>query len=79
MQSLKKSFGEKKAVRDITFKVEKGEILGLLGPNGAGKTTSLSMVTAEMRPDKGEVRFSLLDNFLRREVFICVLVFRTML
>lgn len=53
---MKKSFGHKKAVRDITFKVQKGEILGLLGPNGAGKTTSLNMVTADLRPDKGEVR-----------------------
>ncbi|MFE9659823.1 alpha/beta fold hydrolase [Streptomyces sp. NPDC005955] len=44
------------AVRDLSFRVEKGQVLGLLGPNGAGKTTTLRMLMGLIRPDQGEVR-----------------------
>ncbi|MER6051018.1 CocE/NonD family hydrolase [Streptomyces sp. NPDC001793] len=44
------------AVRDLTFRVERGQVLGLLGPNGAGKTTTLRMLMGLIRPDGGEVR-----------------------
>ena len=44
IENIKKKFGEKIAVDDITFEVNKGEILGILGPNGAGKTTTISMI-----------------------------------
>ncbi|MGW9427664.1 alpha/beta fold hydrolase [Streptomyces decoyicus] len=44
------------AVRDLTFRVEKGQVLGLLGPNGAGKTTTLRMLMGLIRPDEGEIR-----------------------
>ncbi|MER6284093.1 CocE/NonD family hydrolase [Streptomyces sviceus] len=44
------------AVRDLSFRVEKGQVLGLLGPNGAGKTTTLRMLMGLIRPDGGEVR-----------------------
>ncbi|MGD3107176.1 alpha/beta fold hydrolase [Streptomyces sp. YGL11-2] len=44
------------AVRDLTFRVERGQVLGLLGPNGAGKTTTLRMLMGLIRPDAGEVR-----------------------
>ncbi|MCC2277897.1 alpha/beta fold hydrolase [Streptomyces sp. ET3-23] len=44
------------AVRDLAFRVERGQVLGLLGPNGAGKTTTLRMLMGLIRPDGGEIR-----------------------
>ncbi|MFF3511200.1 alpha/beta fold hydrolase [Streptomyces sp. NPDC002573] len=44
------------AVRDVSFRVEKGQVLGLLGPNGAGKTTTLRMLMGLIKPDGGEIR-----------------------
>ncbi|MFE0352847.1 alpha/beta fold hydrolase [Streptomyces nigra] len=44
------------AVRELSFRVEKGQVLGLLGPNGAGKTTTLRMLMGLIRPDAGEIR-----------------------
>ena len=42
-------------VRDLSFSVEKGQVLGLLGPNGAGKTTAINIITAEETADSGNV------------------------
>ena len=50
-----KSFGSLKAVDDVSFEVEKGEIFGLLGPNGAGKTTAIRVLLDIFKPDAGEV------------------------
>ncbi|MGW1538952.1 alpha/beta fold hydrolase [Streptomyces sp. NPDC002309] len=47
---------ERYAVKDLSFRVEKGQVLGLLGPNGAGKTTTLRMLMGLIRPDGGEIR-----------------------
>ncbi|MEV5243338.1 alpha/beta fold hydrolase [Streptomyces cinnamoneus] len=44
------------AVQDLSFRVERGQVLGLLGPNGAGKTTTLRMLMGLIRPDAGEIR-----------------------
>ncbi|WP_262403040.1 ABC transporter ATP-binding protein [Actinomadura sp. CNU-125] len=44
------------AVADLSFRVEKGQVLGLLGPNGAGKTTTLRMLMGLIHPDEGEIR-----------------------
>jgi ABC-2 type transport system ATP-binding protein len=44
------------AVRELSFQVEAGQVLGLLGPNGAGKTTTLRMLMGLIRPDEGEIR-----------------------
>ncbi|MFK4106501.1 alpha/beta fold hydrolase [Streptomyces sp. NPDC019531] len=44
------------AVRDLSFRVDKGQVLGLLGPNGAGKTTTLRMLMGLIKPDGGEIR-----------------------
>ncbi|MBN1875980.1 MAG: ATP-binding cassette domain-containing protein [Anaerolineae bacterium] len=52
---ISKSFGDLKAVNDVSFEVFPGEVFGLLGPNGAGKTTTIRMVLDIFRPDKGEV------------------------
>ncbi|MFI2640236.1 CocE/NonD family hydrolase [Streptomyces sp. NPDC018610] len=48
--------GTPTAVRDLSFRVEQGQVLGLLGPNGAGKTTTLRMLMGLIRPDDGEIR-----------------------
>lgn len=53
VKSLQKSFGPIRAVRDVSFRVEKGEVLGFLGPNGAGKTTTMRMITGFLPPDSG--------------------------
>ncbi len=54
---LDKRFGEIHAVRDVSFRVAKGESVGLLGPNGAGKSTTVSMISGLIRPDDGQVLF----------------------
>ncbi|HEY8985409.1 MAG TPA: CocE/NonD family hydrolase, partial [Streptomyces sp.] len=48
--------GDRYSVRDLSFTVEKGQVLGLLGPNGAGKTTTLRMLMGLIKPDGGEIR-----------------------
>lgn len=55
LHHLKKYFASQKAVDDISFGVEKGQIFGLLGPNGAGKTTLIRMITGIFYPDEGEI------------------------
>lgn len=55
VKQISKSFGDVKAVRDISFAVEPGEIFGLLGPNGSGKTTSIRVALDIYRPDSGSV------------------------
>lgn len=52
---IAKSFGNIKAVTDVNFDVEKGEIFGLLGPNGAGKTTTIRVILDIFKPDSGTV------------------------
>jgi ABC-2 type transport system ATP-binding protein len=54
--SLVRRYGDFTAVRDVSFTVQEGEILGMLGPNGAGKTTTLRMLTGYLRPTEGSVR-----------------------
>jgi ABC-2 type transport system ATP-binding protein len=51
--ALRKDFGTKTAVRDLTLSVPKGEVFGFLGPNGAGKTTSIKMLLGLVRPTSG--------------------------
>lgn len=53
---LYKSYNGLEAVKDVTFSVNPGEILGLIGPNGAGKSTTIKMILDFMKPDSGEVR-----------------------
>jgi ABC-2 type transport system ATP-binding protein len=55
IQRLRKTFGQKLAVADLTMSVPRGCMFGLVGPNGAGKTTTLSMATGLLRPDAGRV------------------------
>lgn len=65
VRNLVKNYGNVKAVRDISFTVENGEILGFLGPNGAGKTTTLRVITSYLSPTSGNVfvdNLNVLDN-----------------
>jgi ABC-2 type transport system ATP-binding protein len=55
VNNLKKQFGNVPAVRDISFEVRPGEVLGFLGPNGAGKSTTMKMLTGFIRPTSGEI------------------------
>ena len=57
VKDLRKSFKEKEVVKGISFKVNKGDILGLLGPNGAGKSTSINMICTLLNKDSGEVLY----------------------
>ncbi|MFF1506096.1 CocE/NonD family hydrolase [Streptomyces sp. NPDC058326] len=54
--SKKYKGGDRYSVRDVSFRVEQGQVLGLLGPNGAGKTTTLRMLMGLITPDEGEIR-----------------------
>ncbi|KUN82389.1 alpha/beta fold hydrolase [Streptomyces griseoruber] len=54
--SKKYAGGDRYSVRELSFQVEKGQVLGLLGPNGAGKTTTLRMLMGLIKPDEGEIR-----------------------
>jgi ABC-2 type transport system ATP-binding protein len=61
VKNLRKEFGTKVAVEDVSFRVEKGEVLGFLGPNGAGKSTTMRMVTGYFRPTSGSVSLGGID------------------
>lgn len=58
LEQVVKQFGEKTAVNEISFQVEKGEIYGLLGANGAGKTTTMRMVLGLIYPDSGKILYN---------------------
>jgi ABC-2 type transport system ATP-binding protein len=55
IENLKKRYGSVEAVKDISFKVQQGEIFGLLGPNGAGKTTTIRCLCTLAKPDAGKI------------------------
>jgi len=55
VEGLAKFFGRKQAVKDVTFSMRVGEVVGLLGPNGAGKTTIFYMIVGFIRPNSGKI------------------------
>ncbi len=55
VRSLKKAYGSRQVVKNVSLSVDKGEVVGLLGPNGAGKTTSFYMIVGLLRADGGEI------------------------
>ena len=57
VNGVSKNYGSVIAVDDLSFTVDRGEVVGFLGPNGAGKTTTMRMITGTLQPDKGEVLF----------------------
>lgn len=58
VNGVEKSFKGVKVVDDLTFRVNKGEVMGMLGPNGAGKTTTIRMIMDIIEPDRGSISFS---------------------
>ena len=65
VEGLTKRYGPTVAVRNISFEVEKGEIVGFLGPNGAGKTTTMRILTCFLPPTEGTATvagYDVLDN-----------------
>jgi ABC-2 type transport system ATP-binding protein len=61
VESLCKDFGAFRAVDDISFDVNRGEVLGFLGPNGAGKSTTMKMITGFLAPSGGQIRVDGMD------------------
>lgn len=64
IKSISKSFGDVRALNDVSFSVAKGDFFGLLGPNGAGKTTLMRVLCGLVAPDSGELR--IFDSKLER-------------
>ena len=67
VEHLVKSFGRTRIIKDISFSVGSGEIVGFVGPNGAGKTTTLKLVTNLIFPDSGRITVSGFDLLKERE------------
>jgi ABC-2 type transport system ATP-binding protein len=61
VKNLTRLYGEQKAVNDISFSIQQGEIVGFLGPNGAGKSTTMKMITGYLEPSAGEISISGID------------------
>ena len=61
VENVSRSYGELKAVDELSFRVEPGEIFGLLGPNGSGKTTTVKMILGMLDPDAGSVSVGGID------------------
>jgi ABC-2 type transport system ATP-binding protein len=66
VEGLRKQYGAKVAVADVSFSVRRGEIVGLLGPNGAGKTTAISTILGVLEPSSGSIRIAGHDVSKRR-------------
>ena len=63
--NLTRVFGQNKAVKNVSFSLKKGEVLGFLGPNGAGKSTTMRMLTGNLAPTDGIVKIcniNIVDN-----------------
>lgn len=60
---LTKSYGDRLAISDLNFTVQKGEVVGFLGPNGAGKSTTMKILTGYMAPTEGQVNIAGFDIF----------------
>jgi branched-chain amino acid transport system ATP-binding protein len=56
VSGLSKAFGGVRAVHEVSFDVERGELVALIGPNGAGKSTCFNMLNGQLRPDRGSIR-----------------------
>ncbi len=62
LDGVRKAYGEREAVKGISFSVKEGEIFGLIGPNGAGKTTTLRMICTLLEPTSGTIQICGHDN-----------------
>jgi len=66
VRNINKTFGQTRAVQDLSFSVQAGEIFGLLGPNGAGKSTTIRCILGIILPDSGEISFAFSDKGVPR-------------
>ncbi len=57
VERLNKAFGGLRAINNLNFYVDEGEIVGIIGPNGSGKTTALNLITGFLKPDSGKISF----------------------
>lgn len=64
INNISKRFGNQWAVKDVSFRIDSGEVAGFIGPNGAGKSTTMKMITGFLTPTEGEI---LVDDFSTRE------------
>ena len=62
MKKISKNYGNQQALCNVTFSLEKGEIVGFLGPNGAGKSTLMKIICCYLLQDKGNVKVCNLDT-----------------
>lgn len=67
VRELTRHYGPTRSIEDLTFSVEKGEILGFLGPNGAGKSTTMRILTGLLRPTRGTARIGGFDVHTENE------------
>jgi branched-chain amino acid transport system ATP-binding protein len=72
VEGLTRRFGGLAAVKDLSFTVEQGEILGLIGPNGSGKTTAFNLITGFITPDAGHIHLDGKEITRLRPHAICV-------
>lgn len=63
IKNLKMSYGNKEVLKDVSFRIKKGNIVGLLGVNGAGKSTIMNIITGYLRPSDGEVLINKMDIY----------------
>lgn len=70
IKHLKKSYGQIKAVNDISFEVRKGSLFAFLGQNGAGKSTTINVITTLLNKDEGEVLINGYsdENYIRTKI-----------
>ncbi len=70
VEGISKKYGDFVALKNLTFSVRKGEILGLIGENGAGKSTTLKILAGLIEPDSGEVRYfgKLFDDSIKKRI-----------
>ena len=61
VNNISKSFSKIKAIDDLSFKINEGEIVGLIGPNGSGKTTTIKIIAGLYEPSLGNVKINNLD------------------
>ena len=61
LENISLSFGKRKILDNVSFKINYGEILGMLGPNGVGKSTIFNLITGLIKPDYGQIKFDGID------------------
>ena len=61
LENISLSFGNRKILDNVSFKINQGQILGMLGPNGVGKSTIFNLITGLIKPDYGKIKFNGID------------------